>query len=68
MTMRNEINHPFADLRTAIKRRHVRFRPCFIDENEIICINYLLEVFPFLSFFGDVLAVLFGGTKRLFSK
>ena len=50
VSMRNMVDHSFADLCPTIKWSHVRFRPSFVDEDESFEVNDFLELLPFCSF------------------
>jgi hypothetical protein len=67
MAVRYEIHHTFADLRTTMCWCHICFGLCFVEENELFNGDGLLKFFPFFTVFDNVIAMLFGGTKRLFS-
>ena len=50
-----------ADRSAAVAARHVRFGPCFVDENDFVGIHSLLRSSPLSTFLGNVGSILFAG-------
>lgn len=66
MTAGKSVDQPLAAVGPASKPGHVGLQARFVDEHELFGIDVVLAVLPIGSPLGDVGAVLFGGTRRLF--
>src|SRR5690242_10488891 len=55
-----------AQWRAAVGTGHVRFGPCFVDENDLGRIDLLLRSAPLRSLLGNIGAILLAGDLRLF--
>lgn len=60
------LNQSRPDRRATIGPRHVRFRPCFIDENGLLGRNVLLLIAPLLTRGRHVGTILLARNQRLF--
>lgn len=68
VTVRNMGNQASAFRRTPSEPRHVRFRPGFVDENQMLWVQIQLLGSPFFPLLGDVGTVLFRGDQDFFLK
>ncbi len=68
MAMRNFIDQSCSDKRTATRPRHVRFRPCFIDEYQLIRIDSQLPNPPSSTLGGNIRSILLGRLQDFFFK
>lgn len=66
MAIRNLGMEPLADRRPAAQRRHVGFRPSFVDEDEAGWIKQALVLLPLLASPCDLWPELFGGQHAFF--
>lgn len=63
---RSVLRDPHAKRSARIPPCHVRFRPGFVDEDNMAGIDLLLGLPPLRTPLGDVRSVLLGGDERLF--
>jgi hypothetical protein len=63
MAMRHGRDEPLPTQSPPIEPRHVGLRPSFINEDKIFRIQIGLTRKPFVTGFGDIRAVLFGGAQ-----
>lgn len=65
-TARRLFNHTRAERRATIGARHVGLGPCFVEENDFVGIDLLLQGSPLQTFLGDIRPILLAGNQRLF--